>query len=264
MSPKRSKVYEAKVPAVPIRPTRPPMSKRVKLAATAALLVVLVAVIAAGGFLAHSSSAPKGRLVTIPAADRKAPRALVRAAEAVRFHPSTAAGAGRVEDEPAAAASPPSTDSLLPVGSIAPDFDLRTPAGDRVRLRDLRGKTVLLEFFTTWCPHCAAEAPHLQRLFASFPKQKFAFAAVDAESEDAPSVFAYHVYFGLGFPALLDPGSHAVTFPEHGHAGPVTSRYRVNAYPTFYVIGPRGRITWRSDGEQPDALLSHELMRAAG
>ncbi len=40
--------------------------------------------------------------------------------------------------------------------------------------------------------------------------------------------------------------------------------YRLGYFPTFYVIDPTGRITWRSDGEQPDALLRRELRRAAG
>jgi hypothetical protein len=43
----------------------------------------------------------------------------------------------------------------------------------------------------------------------------------------------------------------------------VTTRYRVELYPTFYVIDPAGWIVWRSDGEQPDALLRLELARAA-
>jgi hypothetical protein len=43
----------------------------------------------------------------------------------------------------------------------------------------------------------------------------------------------------------------------------VTTRYQVGSYPTFYVVDPHGRITWRSDGEQPDAKLRLELQRAA-
>ena len=87
----------------------------------------------------------------------------------------------------------------------------------------------------------------------------------NGSNEDAASVFAYHVYFGLPFPALLDPepAKPAVTFPDHGTRGPVSKAYGVGYFPTFYVIDPQGRITWRADGEQPDALLKQELERAA-
>jgi hypothetical protein len=43
----------------------------------------------------------------------------------------------------------------------------------------------------------------------------------------------------------------------------VTTQYRVQAFPTFYVVDPRGGISWRSDGEQPNALLERELRKAA-
>jgi hypothetical protein len=46
-------------------------------------------------------------------------------------------------------------------------------------------------------------------------------------------------------------------------AGPVTTRYSVQAFPTFYVVDTYGRISRRSDGEQPNALLERELRKAA-
>ena len=79
---------------------------------------------------------------------------------------------------------------------------------------------MLLEFFATWCPHCNAEAPHLQRLYASLPKSRYAFASVNADGEDAASVFAYHRYYGLSFPALLDPSGTPGNFHKPGAGGP--------------------------------------------
>ena len=89
-----------------------------------------------------------------------------------------------------------------------------------------------------------------------------AFISIDGNSDDAPSVFAYHVWYGLPFPALLDHGDRTVTFPEHGPIGPVSQKYGVSFWPTFYVLDSRGRVVWRSGGEQPDALLARELRRA--
>ncbi len=188
----------------PLRPTRPAFSKRARLWMSVALLAVLAVALVVGTVLARSSS-NAGHAVTIPKADRTASPALIRAAEAVNFHPLTQDGLGQIEDEPASEANPPLTSNLLPVGSKAPTFTARTPTGRLVRLSDLKGKAVLLDFFATWCPHCAAESSHLQKLFASLDPKRTAFVAIDANGEDAPSVLAYHVYYGLGFPAVLDP-----------------------------------------------------------
>lgn len=247
------------MPQIPLRPGRPAFSKRTRLVLAVALVVVFIGLLAGGALLLHSSS--KAHVVTIPAADRNASPALLRAAEAVNFRPPHAPGVGEIEGQPASAAKL-ITNGLLPIGAQGPDFTLRTPTGRRVALASLRGKAVLLEFFATWCPHCNAEASHLRDLYARLPHTKVAFVSIDGNSDDAASVFAYHVWYGLPFPAVLDQGSRTVTFPEHGPLGPVTNAYRVGEWPTFYVLDPRGKVTWRSAGEQPDALLESELRRA--
>jgi peroxiredoxin len=259
---KRSKVYPAQIPPLPLRPGRGPLSKRTRLVFVVALAAVIVGIAVGGALLALLSKGGPGRFVTIPAADRGASPALVRAAQAVGFHPLAASGIGRVESQPAALAGPPSADGLLALGAAAPPFALPTPTGETVSLRSLRGKAVLLEFFATWCPHCGAEAPHLRRLYGTLPHARAAVVSIDGNGGDAASVFAWHVYFGLPFPALLDHGARTATFPAHGDPGPVTRSYGVSAYPTFYVLDGRGRVTWRSSGEQPDALLALELRRA--
>jgi peroxiredoxin len=227
------------------------------IGAVAAGVAVLVAVLV---LTRPSAQAPPQAPAS--ASDRNAPAALRQAADRVGFHPNVEPGVGRMESNPASAATPPTTD-LLPAGTKAPSFTLGTPTGERVSLADYRGKAVLLEFFATWCPHCAAEAPHVRRLAESLPGSRFAFVSVNADGEDAASVFAFHRYFGLPYPALLDPSAQPGSFHQPGAAGPVTTRYRVGAYPTFYVLDPHGRITWRSDGEQPDAKLRQELEQAA-
>jgi peroxiredoxin len=197
------------------------------------------------------------------AGDGNAPAALVQAADRVGFQPTTEPGVGQMEGQPASAARPASNPDLLDAGTSAPSFTLKTPEGRPVSLSDFRGKAVLLEFFATWCPHCNAEAPHLKSLADSLSTARYAVVSVNADGEDAASVYAYHRYFGLPFPALVDPSSDPGSFHRPGSPGRVSTAYRVGSYPTFYVIDPKGRITWRSDGEQPDALLGQELTRAA-
>jgi peroxiredoxin len=226
------------------------------LLALAGALVVGVLLVTRPSHEPPPSAAPS-------AAESDAPSALVRAADAVGFRPNVEPGTGEVERLPASAAKPPSNPDLLPVGTRAPTFTLKTPTGETVELGDYRGKAVLLEFFATWCPHCAAATPFVRELFATLPPSKYAWLSVNGDGEDAASVYAYHRYFGIDSPALLDPSAQPGTFRRRGAAGPVTTRYRVQAFPTFYVVDAGGRVAWRSDGEQPNALLERELRKAA-
>jgi len=232
----------------------------------AATLVLAIIGLVAAGVLALTrgvtSKAPPPA-ATIAASDRDAPQSLIQAAAAVGFSPNVEPGVGKIESKPASAANKPQNPNLLAVGTTAPSFTLKTPQGQAVSLSDFRNKATLVEFFATWCPHCAAEAPHLEKLYASLSHAKYAFVSVNADGETAPSVFAFHSYFGLQYPALLDPSSDAGSFTSPGGAGKVTLAYKVQAFPTLYVLNGRGVVVWRSDGEQPDALLRQELKRAA-
>jgi len=243
------------------RRRRKPLAQRIVWGSSGGVIVVIAMIVIA--LVEHRASPAVAPPAAPSAADRDAPAALVAAANAVGFHPTTEPGVGEIESRPASAAGSPTSTVLLPVGSTAPNFTLKTPQGQSISLSDYRGKAVLLEFFATWCPHCNAEAPHLRRLYSALPKSKIAFVSVNADGESAPSVFAFHRYYGLAYPALVDPSSHPGSFDNPGTAGTVSSQYGVESFPTFYVLSPKGRIVWRSDGEQPDALLRQLLERSA-
>lgn len=172
--------------------------------------------------------------------------ALVRAANASGFHSTVDSSVGIIENLPAESARPPANPLLLPVGAQAPDFALQTPTGQRVGLRDFKGKVVLLEFFTTLSPACQAEAENIVAMRAALPA-RLVFLSVNAGEEDAGSVYAFDRAFAIPYPTLLDPGRA------------VTKSYSVQAYPTFYIIDRNGFVAWRSDGEQPNALLEKKL-----
>lgn len=244
----------------PVGKQQPRVQPKIVWLATGVLATVIAVVVIV---LVATRSQP-----TVPtaapaiAADRNAPVSLVQAANSVGFRPTTEPGVGQIEGQPASAAGAPSNPDLLPIRSVAPAFTLRTPQGHEVSLASYRGKAVLLEFFASWCPHCNAEAPHLAKLARSLQTRGVRFLSVNADGETAPSVYAFHRYYGLPYPALLDPSTQPGNFNRPGSAGKVTTAYRVQAFPTFYVINPAGRIIWRSDGEQPDALLHAWLLEA--
>ena len=240
--------------------------RRTLLLATAGLAVAGIAV-------AVIASTRPGPATAAPAVNASAPSApasafptdaLAAAADALGFRRTTGENVGVVENLPPDTRLLPPSKTLLAVGAAAPDFTLATATGERVRLSDLRGKTVLLEFFATWCPHCQAEALHLMRLFETLPASDFAFLSVNADSEDPASLYAFDRFFHIPWPTLLDPGTPAGSFTRAGGAGPVTTAYGVALYPTFYIIDAKGRVAWRNDREQPDMLLSQKLHEVAG
>jgi peroxiredoxin len=245
----------------------PQAIRRTLLYATAGVLVVgvIVAVIVAARTQAPpaapvtAAANPAGAAAAAPSSD-----ALAAAADALGFRQTTATNVGLVENLPPETTLLAPSKSVLPVGAAAPDFSLSTARGKKVSLADYRGRTILLEFFATWCPHCQAEAQHLVRLYESLPHDSFAFLSVNADSEDPASLYAFESYFHISWPALLDPGTPAGSYKQAGGAGPVTRAYGVGLYPTFYIIDAKGRVAWRNDREQPDMLLSQKLHDAAG
>lgn len=227
------------------------------------LVAVAFAATAVLVLLRNTSAPPPPPPARPTQSDLNAPPALIRAARAVGFSPTTEPGVGQVEGKPAGDGPSPYSKLLLKPGTAAPHFTLRTPEGQPVTV-PAAGRPTFLEFFATWCPHCNAEAPHLRRLALQFGS-RVAFVAVDADSEGPPSVYAFHRYFGLPYPALVDPsGSPRGSFHKAGGLGRWARAYGVQAYPTMYVISAQGRVLWAGDSEQPDALLRQKLQAALG
>lgn len=216
---------------------------------------IMVAVIALGtAFLAAGCSHTS----------KSASAELKAAAAEIGFHPEIGPGIGEVEGLPANMAPETAGQTLLPVGAVAPPFRLKTATGTVVNLRSLRGKAVLIDFFATWCPHCQAESPHLDQIAQGLPPARYAVVAINADGEEAPSVYAYDTYYRLSYPSLLDPSDTPGSFHHRGTPGTVTRAYGVAFLPTFYIIAPDGTVAWRADREQPDARIRAELEKAAG
>ncbi|HEY41223.1 MAG TPA: TlpA family protein disulfide reductase [Dehalococcoidia bacterium] len=65
------------------------------------------------------------------------------------------------------------------VGYPAPDFTLTDLDGNTVRLRDLRGNVVFLNFWATWCPPCRAEMPAMEGLYQEYKNRDVVIIGVD-------------------------------------------------------------------------------------
>ena len=68
----------------------------------------------------------------------------------------------------------------------SPDFEARTLTGEKVKLSDLRGKVVLLDFWASWCPPCRAELPTIAKLSAEFKTKGLAVYAWTMKNAEQP------------------------------------------------------------------------------
>lgn len=118
--------------------------------------------------------------------------------------------------------------------SPAPDFTLTDLQGNRVRLSDFRGKTVLLHFWATWCGVCRHEVGALNAVAESLDENEVLLTVVaDGDERDAISHFVNER--GVRYPVLL--GNEAVL-----------EAYRVTMFPTNYFLDREGRIATSTVG----------------
>lgn len=68
--------------------------------------------------------------------------------------------------------------SLLRVGTQAPNFELPTPEGKKVQLSDFKGKYVLIDFWASWCPDCRRISPNVEAIAKEYQGKDLAVLAV--------------------------------------------------------------------------------------
>jgi peroxiredoxin len=114
--------------------------------------------------------------------------------------------------------------------STAPDFTLMTLEGRPARLREFRGKLVLLNFWATWCAPCLHEMPSMERLYQTFKQTDFVLLAVSMDHQGEGVARPFVDNLKLTFPILLDSTSE------------VGRQYSVRGLPTTYLIDPDGLL----------------------
>ena len=124
---------------------------------------------------------------------------------------------------------------LLSSGKVAaPGFRLQNLHGQVVSLESLRGKTVLLHFWATWCGVCRQEFGLLDAVERGLDKDE-ALVAVVSDSDDPDAVRRFVAEHHIDYPVLLGT-------PE------VLRAYHVTAFPTTYFIGPDGTVRGHTIG----------------
>lgn len=125
----------------------------------------------------------------------------------------------------------------------APDFELKTLDGQRIRLQDLRGKPVLLSFFASWCGPCRRELPSVVKLHEEFKDKGLQVLGVNDEGKGTARHFAEQA--GLTFAILDDSNAKAHRL------------YRVRSIPTAFLIDRDGKVVrFLRGGRDYDSLRS--------
>ena len=130
-------------------------------------------------------------------------------------------------------------------GFMAPDFELQTLDGDLIRLSELRGRPVVLNFWASWCGPCRAETPHFQTFSENFAEELVVLGVNQQESAETITGFADE--FDLTYPLLLD------------ERGLVYQTYAVFGLPTTYFISAEGVIVDVIPGGATEAVLVEKV-----
>jgi peroxiredoxin len=116
------------------------------------------------------------------------------------------------------------------LNAIAPPFEALTLAGNTLRLGDLRGKIVLINFWATWCEPCKAEMPDLQAVYVAYQARGLRVLGVNLDERKA-EVDTWVKQLGLTFDILMDDGQR------------IASLYQLRGQPSSYLVAPNGVIT---------------------
>ena len=115
--------------------------------------------------------------------------------------------------------------------SQAPDFTLRSMDGQNLRLQELRGRVVLVNFWATWCGPCRQEMPHLNRLYDKYRSSGFVMLGVNID-DDANNAIGVANKLGMKFPVLFDTDKK------------VSRLYDLNTMPSTVVIDRDGKVRY--------------------
>jgi cytochrome c biogenesis protein CcmG/thiol:disulfide interchange protein DsbE len=111
----------------------------------------------------------------------------------------------------------------------APDFTLYTFDDEEIRLSELQGQVVVINFWASWCPPCRDEAPYLESTWRRYKDQGVVFLGIDYVDTDAEAL-AYLAEFDITYPNGPDIGTR------------IAQAYRIQGVPETFFVGRDGTL----------------------
>lgn len=132
--------------------------------------------------------------------------------------------------------------AALPVQAVtmnepAPDFTLTSLESSNLRLEELRGQVLLINFWASWCGPCRQEMPILDRLHQRYENTGFAVLGINVESEGPARQLLEKI--PVTFPVLIDVNQQ------------VSELYRLDAMPTTVLVDRDGVVRYVHRGYRP-------------
>ena len=121
----------------------------------------------------------------------------------------------------------------------APDIEGETLDGDQLKLKDYRGKVVVLNVWGSWCAPCRAEAPNLAKVSEDTKDQGVRFIGLNTRDPDKAPARAFERSFGVEYPSIYDPsGKQVLRFPKYSLS--------LQTIPSTVVLDREGKIAARA------------------
>ena len=134
------------------------------------------------------------------------------------------------------------------VPAEAPDVSLPALGGKQVRLRDFKGKILLVDFWATWCGPCKETIPDLVRLQHRYKRDGLEVIGISLDVQGESAVAAFAKQFHMNYTVLL------------GNDGTARAFGGIVGIPTSFVVDRQGRIVKRFVGVV-DAAAYEDLIR---
>ncbi|MBK7702915.1 MAG: TlpA family protein disulfide reductase [bacterium] len=152
---------------------------------------------------------------------------------------TTGGGCGEAKAPPAANATQAAAAAAPAAATGVPDFTVTTLEGKTLRLSDLRGQVVVVDYWATWCGPCRIAMPHLQKLHDTYKTQGVTVLALSVDQKGPSVVVPFIRQNGFTFAVAMADERSASAFGNF------------SSIPTTVIVRPDGRVHTTLTGVHP-------------
>ncbi len=128
---------------------------------------------------------------------------------------------------------------------MAPNFTLKNRSGENVKLSELRGQVVLVNFWASWCGPCRQEMPILEKLYKKYKSLGFVILGVNVDDKPKQAESLLKL-IDVSFPVLFDTDKK------------ISEKYKVTAMPSSFLIDRDGKLYSEHKGYLPEYELMYK------